>query len=71
MKEVEMVDSVDEIKSSRSVYGKDFPSFEMLDAKMASSSEEDHPEFLLQERGQPRGEESTKKRMGFCEEDKR
>ena len=34
--EVEMVDSVDELKSSRSVCGKDFPNFEMLDAKIAS-----------------------------------
>ena len=35
IKEVEMVDSLDELKSSRSVYGKDFPNFEMLDAKIA------------------------------------
>ena len=35
--EVEMVDSLDELKSSRSVCGKDFPSFEMLDAKVASA----------------------------------
>ena len=34
---MEMVDSVDELKSSRSVYGKDFPNFEMLDAKIASA----------------------------------
>ena len=32
-----MVDSLDEFKSSRSVYGKDFPNFEMLDAKIASA----------------------------------
>ena len=37
VKEVEMVDSLDELKSSRSVYGKDFPNFEMLDAKIASA----------------------------------
>ena len=37
IKEVEMVDSLDELKSSRSVYGKDFPNFEMLDAKIASA----------------------------------
>ena len=30
-----MVDSLDEFKSSRSVYGKDFRNFEMLDAKIA------------------------------------
>ena len=32
-----MVDSLNELKSSRSVYGKDFPNFEMLDAKIASA----------------------------------
>ena len=37
IKEVEMVDSLDELKSSRSVYGKDFPNFEMLAAKIASA----------------------------------
>ena len=31
--EVEMVDSLDELKSSRSVSGKNFPNFEILDAK--------------------------------------
>ena len=35
IKEGEMVDSFDELKSSRSVCGKDFPNFEMLDAKIA------------------------------------
>ena len=34
---MEMVDSLDEFKSSRSVYGKDFPNFEVLDAKIASA----------------------------------
>ena len=38
IKEVEMVDSVDEIKSSRSIAGNNFPIFEMLDAKIAPSS---------------------------------
>ena len=37
IKEVEMVDSLEELKSSRSVYGHDFPNFEMLDAKIASA----------------------------------
>ena len=30
-----VVDSLEELKSSRSVYGKIFPNFEMLDAKIA------------------------------------
>ena len=34
---MEMVDSLDELKSSRSVCGKDFPNIEMLDAKIASA----------------------------------
>ena len=35
IKEVEMVVSVDESESSRSIEGKDFPNFEMLDARIA------------------------------------
>ena len=37
IKEVEMVDSVDELKSSRSIAGKNSPNFDMLDAKIASA----------------------------------
>ena len=37
IKEVGMVDSLDELKSSRSVCGKDCSNFEMLDAKIASA----------------------------------
>ena len=36
-KEVKMVDSLDELKSSRSICGNNFPNFEMLDAKIASA----------------------------------
>ena len=36
IKEVEKIDSVDELKSSRSVKGKHFPKFEVLDSKIAS-----------------------------------
>ena len=32
-----MVDSLEELKSSRSVSGKNFPNFEMLDARIASA----------------------------------
>ncbi len=35
--EVEMVNSLEELKSSRSVSGKNFPTSEMLDAKSASA----------------------------------
>ena len=34
---MEMVDSVDELKSSRSIEGNDFQNFELLDARIASA----------------------------------
>ena len=37
IKEVEMVDSLEELKSSRSIAGKNFPNFKMLDARRAST----------------------------------
>ena len=37
IKEVEMVDSVDDLQSSRSTAGKNFPNFEMLDARIGSA----------------------------------
>ena len=37
IKEVEIVETLKELKSSRSVCGKNFPDFEMLDAKIASA----------------------------------
>ena len=37
IKEVELVDSLDEFKSPRSITGKNFPKFEMLQAKIAST----------------------------------
>ena len=37
IKEVEIAVSLEELKSSRSVSGKNFPNFEMLDAKIASA----------------------------------
>ena len=40
IKEVEMVDSVDDLKSSSSVRGIRMPDFEVLDARIASSKRE-------------------------------
>ena len=37
IKEVEMVDSLDELKFSRSIAGQNFPNFEMVDARIASA----------------------------------
>ena len=61
IKQVEKVDSLDELKSSRSVYGKDFPNFEMLDAKV----EQDHPEFPVQKRKSASRSRKPQKRIGF------
>ena len=51
---MEMVVSLDEVKSSRTEYGKYFPNFEMLDAKITSA-------LNIQKKSQPRGAESPKR----------
>ena len=58
IKNVEMVDSLDDLKSSRSVYGKDFPKFEMLNAKTTSAQNKIIQNSQFQKEGQPRGAES-------------
>ena len=65
---MEMVDSLDELKSTRSVNGEDFPNIEMPDAKI-DCSEQDDPEFPVREEGQLRSRK-PRKRTGFCEEDR-
>ena len=62
IKEVEMVDSLDELKSSRSVYGKNSPIFGDAGREDCFCSEQDHPEFPIQEEGQSRGTEGPQKR---------
>ena len=42
-----MVDSVDELKSSRSIKGKDFPNFEILDARIASALNKKGQSYIL------------------------
>ena len=61
IKEVEMVESMNEL-SSRSVAGKKFPNFEKLDAMIASAVKEAHPKLSLQEEGQSRGTERPERR---------
>ena len=61
IKEVEKVDSFDELKSSRSVCGKNFPNFEMLDAKIASPLNKIIQNSHVEKEGQPRGAESPKR----------
>ena len=59
--EVEMVDSLDELKSSRSVCWKEFSKLRDAAREDCLCSEQDHPKFLLQEEGQSRGAESPER----------
>ena len=43
IKEVELVDSVDELRSSSSTRGILMPNFEVLDARNCFSTEQNHP----------------------------
>ena len=43
IKEVEMVDSVDDLRSSSSIRCISMPNFEVLDARVAFSAEQNHP----------------------------
>ena len=43
IKEVELVDSVDDLKSSSSIRGIQMPNFEVLDARIGSAPEQNHP----------------------------
>ena len=61
IKEVEMVDSLDELKSSPSVAGKKFPNFEMLDAKIASALNKIIQNSHFKKKDQPRGTEKPER----------
>ena len=52
IKEVEVVESVDDHVTSQSIGRHKFPNFEMRDAKIVSALKEDHHESLLQEESQ-------------------
>ena len=56
-----MDDSLVELKSSRSVSGKDFPNFEMLDAKIASALNKIIQNSQFKKKVSPRGAESPKR----------
>ena len=67
IKEVEMGDSMEELKSSRSVAGNKFPNFEMLDAKIVllstrSSKTQFKKKVSLEE-------QEARKMAGFYEEE--
>ena len=61
IKEVEIVDSSDKLKSSRSVCGKNFSKFRDAGREDCCCSEQDHPEFPTQEEGSSPGAESPKR----------
>ena len=61
IKEVAMIDSLEELKSSRSVSGKNFTKFWDAGPEDWLCSEHDHPEFPVQEKGQSRGTESPER----------
>ena len=67
---MEMVDSVDELKSSQSIAGKNFQDFEMLDARNASALNKTTQNNSHLKGSQFRGAESSQKRIGFCGEDR-
>ena len=61
--EVEMVDSVDDLKSSCSIQGNtQFPKLRVARREDCVCFEQDHPEFPTWEEGQSRGTESSKTR---------
>ena len=65
IKEVEMVDSMDELTSSRSVASKNFPNFGNVGREDRFSFEQDHPKFEHEEEGQSGGTESTERGSSF------
>ena len=72
IKEVEMIDSLQELKSSRLVCGKNFPNFEVLDVKIASALKKikQNSYFkkkvsLEEQKAQKRGPVSTRKTDRF------
>ena len=58
---MEMVDPLHESKTSRSVAGKCFPNFEMLDAKIASSLNKIIQNSQFKKEGQSRGTENPER----------
>ena len=70
VKEVEMVDSLDELKILAISLWRGFSKLRDAGREDCLGCEQDHPDFPVQEEGQPRGAESPKKRTGFHEEDR-
>ena len=69
--EVEMVNSVDELKSSCSIEViTPFSRFRVVRREDCISPEQDYPEFLFQEKGQSGGRKRLRKQTGSFEEDR-
>ena len=61
IKEVEMVESVDDLKSSRPIIGTS-GTLRIARREDCFSTEQDHPEYPLLEKGQSGGNESSQRR---------
>ena len=71
IKEVEMVESVDDLKSSRSIQRNSLMGQILrYSTRNCFSTEQNHPEYPLQEKGQSGGNESSKKKTASSEEDR-
>ena len=69
IKEVQVVDSLEELKSSQSIHGK-IPIFEMLGREDCFCSKQDHSEFPVQEGRSVLEEQKAGKMTAFFENDK-
>ena len=67
---MEMVDSVDELKSSRSIASNNFPTFVILDAKIASYLNNKITQKSHFKRKVVSRNRKPRKRIGFYEEDR-
>ena len=70
IKEVEMVDSVDDLKSSSSIRSIPMPDFEVLDARIASAMNRIIPISHFKKKGQSGGTKSPRKRTVSFEVDR-
>ena len=61
IKEVELVDSVDELRSSSSTRGISMPNVEVLDARIVFGTEQNHPEFPVQKENQSGGKKGPER----------
>ena len=70
IKEVEMVHSLEELNSSRSVSGKNLPNFEMLDVQIASALNKIIQNSQCKKKVSLEEQKAQKRRTGFYEEDR-